>query len=90
MDADSPINEATLSIHEVKEAVVKLRGGKAAGICNTSAELLRTEGEARIHGLHAVWLFYDIEVPFLLTGEGGKSFLSGKVKTVRIATTTAG
>ena len=42
LDADPPIDETAPSI----EAVAKLRGGKAAGICNISAELLR--------GLHAV------------------------------------
>ena len=29
------------TIGDVKEAVAKLRGGKAAGICNISAELLK-------------------------------------------------
>ena len=54
MDADPPINEAPPSIDEVKEAVAKLRGGKAAGICNISAELLKARGKAMIRGLHAV------------------------------------
>ena len=54
MDADPPINEAAPSIDEVKEAVAKLRGGKAAGICNISAEFLKAGCEAMIHGLHAV------------------------------------
>ena len=54
MDADRPINEAALSIDEVKEAMAKLRCGKAAGICNISAKLLKAGGEAMIHGLHAV------------------------------------
>ena len=53
MDADPPINKATSSIDEVKD-VAKLRGGKAAGICNISAELLKAEGETMIRGLHAV------------------------------------
>ena len=56
MDADLPINEAALS----KEAVAKLTGGKAAGICNISAELLKAGGQAMICGLHAVLLLYDI------------------------------
>ena len=55
VDADLPINEAAPSIDEVKEAVSKLRGGKAAGICNISAELLKAGGEAMIRGLHAVY-----------------------------------
>ena len=42
------------SIDEVKEAVAKLTDGKAADICNISAELLKAGGEAMIHGLHAV------------------------------------
>ena len=54
MDADPTINEAAPSIDEVKGAVVKLRGGKAAGICNINAKLLKAGGEAMIHGLHAV------------------------------------
>ena len=54
MDADLPINQAAPSIDEVKEAVEKLTDGKATGICNLSAELLKAGGEAMIHGLHAV------------------------------------
>ena len=54
MDAGPPINEAALSIDEVKEAVTKLRCGKAAGICNISAELLKAGSEVMILGLHAV------------------------------------
>ena len=54
VDADQPINKAAPSIDEVKEVVGKLRGGKAAGLCNFSAELLKAGGEAMIHGLHAV------------------------------------
>ena len=53
MDADAPINEAPPSI-EVKETVAKLRGGKAAGICNISVELHKAGGKAMIRGLHAV------------------------------------
>ena len=40
LDADPPIDESAASIGDVKEAVAKLRGGKAAGICNISGELL--------------------------------------------------
>ena len=32
----------------------KLRAGKAAGVCNISAEMLKAGGEAMIQGLHAV------------------------------------
>ena len=53
MDADMPINEAARSIDEDKEAVAKLRDGKAAGICNISAELLKARGEAMIRELQA-------------------------------------
>ena len=45
MDADPPINQAAPSIDEVKEAVARLRGGKAAAICNISAELLKRVAE---------------------------------------------
>ena len=54
VDADPPINEAAPSIDEVKEAVAKLRGGKALGICNMSTEFLKAGGKTMIHGLHAV------------------------------------
>ncbi|KAG0718623.1 Transient receptor potential channel pyrexia [Chionoecetes opilio] len=54
VDADTPIDETAPSLDEVREAVAKLRGGKAAGICNISAELLKHGGEAMIRGLHAV------------------------------------
>ena len=45
LDADPPIEEPTPSIDDVKEAVAKLRGGKAAGICNISPELLKAVGD---------------------------------------------
>ena len=48
LDADPPIDETVPSIGDVKEAVAKLRGGKAAGVCNISAELLKAEGEAMV------------------------------------------
>ena len=40
LDADPPIDETAPSIDDVKEGVAKLRGGKAAGVCNIGAELL--------------------------------------------------
>ena len=52
VETDPPINEAAPSHDEVKEVVARLRDGKAADICNISAELLKAEGEAMI-GLHA-------------------------------------
>ena len=54
LDADPPIGETAPSIGDVKQAVAKLSGEKAAGICNISAELLKAGGEAMIRGLHAV------------------------------------
>ena len=60
MDAVPHINKAAPSIDE-NEVVVKLRGGKAAGICNIIADLhqlLKAGGEAMIRGLLfliAVW-----------------------------------
>ena len=54
MTADPPVNEAPPSLAEVREAVNKLKWGKAAGICNISAEMLKAGGETMIHGLHAV------------------------------------
>ena len=42
---DPPIDETAPSIDDVKEAVAKLRGGKAVGICNISAGLPKAEGE---------------------------------------------
>ena len=56
LDADPPIDETAPSIGgDVKEAVAKLRGGKAAaGIYNISVELLKAGGIAMIRGIHAV------------------------------------
>ena len=54
LDADLPIDEAASSIDDVKETVAKLKGGKAAGICNISPELLKAGGEAMICRFHAV------------------------------------
>ena len=51
LDADPPIDETALSIDDVKEAVAKVRSEKAAGICNISAELLKTGVEAMIRGV---------------------------------------
>ncbi|KAG0713587.1 hypothetical protein GWK47_015881 [Chionoecetes opilio] len=54
MDGDPPIDETAPSLDDVREAVAKLKGGKAAGVCNISAELLKAGVEAMIRGLHAV------------------------------------
>ena len=40
-ELQTPIDETAPSIVDVKEAVAKLRGGKAAGTYNISAELLK-------------------------------------------------
>ena len=52
--ADPPIGEAAPSLAEVKEAVARLKGGKAPGVCNISVELLKGGGDAMTRGLHAV------------------------------------
>ena len=52
--ADPPVDETPPSLAEVREAVNKLKCGKAAGICNVSAEMLKAGGEAMTRGLHAV------------------------------------
>ena len=44
LHADPPIDETTPSIGDVKEAVAKVRGGKAAGMYNISTELLKVGG----------------------------------------------
>lgn len=51
---DRPTGETPLSLVEIREAVRKLKGGKAAGICNISAEMLKAGGEAMIRELHAI------------------------------------
>lgn len=42
------------SLGDVREAVSKLNGGDAAGVCIISTAMLKGGGEAMIHGLHAV------------------------------------
>ena len=54
LDVDPLIDEIAPSIDDVREAVAKLRGGKAAGVCNINVELLKAAGEAMMRGLHAV------------------------------------
>ena len=41
LNVDPPIDKTAPFIDDVKAAVAKLRGGKAPGICNISAELLK-------------------------------------------------
>ncbi|XP_069977551.1 uncharacterized protein [Penaeus vannamei] len=46
----------SLILNEVREAISKLKDGKAAGICDTPAELLKTGGELMAQSLHAaIW-----------------------------------
>lgn len=40
LDGDPPIDETAHSFDDVKEAVAILRGGKAAGTCNISTDLV--------------------------------------------------
>ena len=51
---DPPISEEPPTLTEVREAISKLKGGKAAGICGIPAELLKSGGEPMVRGLHAV------------------------------------
>ena len=84
------INEDAPSIAEVRMAVSKLKSGKAAGVCGIPGELLKEGGEGMIQGLHrvltAVW---QTGIPFLLTGKGAWSPLSGKGRVTEgtVATT---
>ena len=52
--ADPPRDENAPSIDDVKEAVAKIMGRRATGICNIIAKLLKAGDEAMIHGLHAI------------------------------------
>ena len=89
LNADPPIDVTAPSIDDVKEAVAKLRGGKAAGICNISEELLKAGGEAMIRGLHAVFTAVWHSGTITLAGRRGWSSLSGRGKgSVNNATTT--
>ncbi|MPC78830.1 hypothetical protein E2C01_073328 [Portunus trituberculatus] len=70
LDTDPPIDETAPSIHDVKETVAKPRVGKADGICNINAELVKEWGEAML--LVAIMvllilLFYlQLSLPFSL------------------------
>lgn len=65
--ADPPIYETPSSLAEVKEAARTLKGGKVAAVCDITA-MLKTRGEAMIHGLHPV--LSGSPVPLLLTERG--------------------
>ncbi|XP_070000278.1 uncharacterized protein [Penaeus vannamei] len=51
---DPLISEYLPSLGEVREAISKLKSGKAAGISGIRAELLKAGGESMARGLHVV------------------------------------
>lgn len=51
---DPPISEDPPTLNEFREAISKLKGGKAAGICEIPAELLKVGREAKARDLHVV------------------------------------
>ena len=65
MDNDVLIDKTAPSIEDIKEAVAKLRGEKAAGICTISSELFKAVG------CMLSCLLYGIQVSFLMTGRRG-------------------
>lgn len=54
MDIDPPIAEIPPSLGEVREAMVRLRGAKAAGVFNINVDLLKASSAAVMGKLHAV------------------------------------
>lgn len=70
-DVDPPTDKSPSSLDEVREAMPRLSGGKAACICNISAELLKSGDEALICELHAVLTAVEHSVTIPLTGRGG-------------------
>ncbi len=52
--ADPPVDKTLPPLAKIREAVNKLKCGKAAGICNVSAKMLKAWGEVMMRGLHAV------------------------------------
>lgn len=69
--SDPPISEEPPVLTEVREAIFKLNGGKALGICGIPAELLKVEGERIAHGL-AYWLLSGSPFSFSRTSERGE------------------
>ena len=53
LNADPSIDETAASIDDVNQAVAKMRCGKASGVCNIGAELLKAGCDAVIRG----WMF---------------------------------
>lgn len=68
---DTPVSEDPPSLTNVREAISKLMGGRAAGICDNPAELLKAGDEPMAWGLHnvlvAIWQSNTIP-PNLLRG----------------------
>lgn len=54
MGADIPIDETPPSVDEIREAVVRLMGGKVPGVCSINAKLLQTRGAVVTRRLHVV------------------------------------
>jgi len=52
--ADPPIDCDSPSLAETRDAVKRLKGGKAAGVCGIYAEFLKDGGEATLEALHVV------------------------------------
>lgn len=67
-----------------------MKGGKAAGICNTSAEMLKALVEAMIHMLHTVLSVVWQAGAILLNWKRGLSLSGKKKKTDRNAAITVG
>lgn len=53
-DDDPSIDERPPSLAEAREAIAKLRGGKALGAFNINAELLKARDEAMNRGVQAI------------------------------------
>ena len=51
LEADPSIEKTPSSIRDAKEVVAMLKSGKAAGVCNISAEQLKAWGEATYYVL---------------------------------------
>lgn len=64
MDDYEPTDKVLRFVVEVREAVVKLTGGKATGVCSINAELFEDGGEAMSRALQvlltAIWQFGTI------------------------------
>lgn len=78
MEAANPLADKTSPFLEgLKEAVKKLKGRAASGICRISKEMLKAVCEAMIQELHAVLSLFGNLVPFILTEKWNRLPLSG-------------